>query len=71
MERNPGAFREAKANTSNVWQERSNSNQLKGQWTKQLIPDIQKWVKYKHKDVGYYLTQVLTSQGVFRSKSKR
>ncbi|XP_070851519.1 uncharacterized protein [Drosophila suzukii] len=46
-------------------------NSSKGRWTHQLIPSIEPWVKGKHAQVDFYLTQALSGHGCFRSFLKR
>ena len=48
------------------WQSRWNSSE-KGRWTFQLIPDIVAWCSRKHGALDFYLTQVLSGHGCFRS----
>ncbi|CAB0043190.1 unnamed protein product [Trichogramma brassicae] len=43
----------------------------KGRWTHRLIPKIAKWVERGHGEVGYYLTQLLSGYGYFKSHSQR
>ena len=38
-----------------------------GQWTKRLIPDTEKWIECKYRQMDYYLTQVLTGHGRFQN----
>lgn len=38
---------------------------LKGRWTVELIPDLVSWVRRKHGDMNYFLTQFFTGHGVF------
>lgn len=46
------------------WQELWNTSS-NGRWTFALIPNIQKWVKRKHGNVHFHLTQFLTGHGSF------
>nr|XP_041633334.1 uncharacterized protein LOC121503182 [Drosophila kikkawai] len=39
----------------------------KGRWTHRLIPDIMSWFSRKPGEVDFYLTQVLSGHGCFRS----
>ncbi|CAB0043763.1 unnamed protein product [Trichogramma brassicae] len=43
----------------------------KGRWTHRLIPKIAEWVERGHGEVGYYLTQLLSRHGYFKSHSQR
>lgn len=47
------------------WQQRW-ENDNNGRWTFSLIPKLEKWIKRKHGDIGYYLTQALSGHGSFR-----
>jgi hypothetical protein len=38
-----------------------------GKWTKELIPDLKKWLTRKHGDVNRYITQALSGHGVFNT----
>lgn len=38
----------------------------KGRWTHRLIPRIDVWLKRRHGEVNYYLTQMLSGHGCFR-----
>ena len=57
--------------TIQEWQKRWNENTNKGQSTKQLIPDISKWLKCTHRQVDYYLTQALTGHGQYKTYTKK
>ncbi|KAH8304869.1 hypothetical protein KR059_003006, partial [Drosophila kikkawai] len=52
------------------WQNRWDSSQ-KGRWTHTLIPNITSWVERSHGQVDFYLTQVISGHGCFRSYLKR
>uniref|UniRef100_A0ABD2WYL8 Reverse transcriptase zinc-binding domain-containing protein n=1 Tax=Trichogramma kaykai TaxID=54128 RepID=A0ABD2WYL8_9HYME len=52
------------------WQDRWNWDP-KGRWTHQLTPNIAEWVERGHGKVGYYLTQLLSGHGYFKSHSQR
>ncbi|XP_033251710.1 uncharacterized protein LOC117190756 [Drosophila miranda] len=41
--------------------------QVRMAWTHQLIPSIDAWVSRKHGQVNFYLTQLLSGHGCFRS----
>lgn len=43
------------------------SRTTKAAWTRRLIPDIDEWLERTHGEVSYYLTQVLSGHGCFRS----
>lgn len=60
-----GNIKDARRRTMILWQERWSNNFLKAQWTKQLIPDLTKWMECEHRRTDYYLTQALTGHGVF------
>lgn len=63
--------KEARKRSMDTWQQRWDTNQEKAQWTKELIRDINSWIACKHKRLDYFITQVLTGHGVFRSYAKR
>lgn len=48
------------------WQTRWSASD-KGRWTNLLIPDVERWFLRKHGDVNFYLTQMLSGHGCFRS----
>lgn len=52
--------------TLDRWQERWR-NDPKGQWTRELIPDIRPWVLRRHGQVDFHLTQALSGHGCFGS----
>ena len=43
------------------------TNSAKGRWTHKLIPSILKWTSRKHGETDFYLTQLLSGHGCFRS----
>ncbi|CAB0032703.1 unnamed protein product [Trichogramma brassicae] len=43
----------------------------KGRWTHRLIPNIAEWVGRGHGEVNYYITQLLSGHGYFKSHSQR
>lgn len=53
------------------WQQRWENLTDKAEWTKHLIPDIEKWTKRKHGEIDYYLTQMLSGHGWFNGYRKR
>ena len=36
------------------------SNSTNGAWTRELIPDVGKWIGTRHGEVSYHLTQLLS-----------
>lgn len=48
------------------WQSRWTATS-KGRWTYTLIPDIMTWLSRGHGDLNYYITQLLSGHGCFRS----
>ena len=48
------------------WQEKWDASE-KGRWTHLLIPQVDNWVNRKHREVNYYLTQMLSNHGWFRA----
>ncbi|KAH8245664.1 hypothetical protein KR032_004909, partial [Drosophila birchii] len=64
------ARRAARSRSITRWQAMWDSS-TKGRWTHRLIPDISSWVSRRHGEVDFYLTQVLSGHGCFRSHLKR
>lgn len=62
---------EKRKETIREWQNRWQQLQDKAQWTKELIPSLDKWINCKHRNVNYYLTQFLTGHGSFRKFTHR
>ncbi|CAB0044395.1 unnamed protein product [Trichogramma brassicae] len=56
--------------TLGKWQDRLDWAS-KGRWTHRLIPNIAEWVERGHGEVNYYLTQLLSGHGYFKSHSQR
>lgn len=48
------------------WQARWSASG-KGRWTHSLIPDVSVWFERGHGDLNFYLTQMLSGHGCFRS----
>ncbi|XP_070144947.1 uncharacterized protein [Drosophila kikkawai] len=61
---NEAAIREATQQT------RAETTQT-GRWTHTLIPNLTSWVERSHGQVDFYLTQVISGHGCFRSYLKR
>lgn len=61
------AKKEERDRTVGIWQRMWNENTGTAQWTKKLIPDINKWTNCPHRTIDFYLTQVLTGHGCFGS----
>lgn len=61
---------EERRRTIEIWQQRWDTTS-KGRWTHRLIPRIQPWVDRKHGEVDYYLTQMLTEHGCYRTYQLR
>lgn len=57
--------------TLETWQARWSQNSGKGDWTRKLIPNIKKWTERKHGNMSFYLSQMLTGHGVFKTFLKR
>ena len=57
---------EARARTMTRWQERW-INDPRGRWTFKLINELSPWVHRTHGEVNFYLTQLLTAYGYFRT----
>lgn len=58
--------RREKANSLRNWQDRWDNAEY-GRWTRRLIPNIADWTNRKHGEVNYYLTQILSGHGTFKS----
>ncbi|XP_070142284.1 uncharacterized protein [Drosophila kikkawai] len=43
----------------------------KGRWTYRLIPHLDCWLKRKHGQVNFHLTQILSGHGCFRNNLRR
>ncbi|CAB0040462.1 unnamed protein product, partial [Trichogramma brassicae] len=56
--------------TRSKWQDRWD-RATKDRWTHRLIPIIAEWVERGHGEVNYYLTQLLSGHGYFKSHSQR
>lgn len=65
------AKRAARATVINEWQEEWETEQTVASWTRKLIPDIEPWLSCRHRDLDYYMTQVLSGHGMFASYAKR
>ncbi|CAB0035490.1 unnamed protein product [Trichogramma brassicae] len=61
---------EERRETLRRWQDRWD-RAPKGRWTHRLIPKNAEWVERGHGEVGYYLTQLLSGHGYFKSHSQR
>ncbi|CAB0044051.1 unnamed protein product, partial [Trichogramma brassicae] len=61
---------EDRSETLRKWQDRWD-RALKGRWTHRLIPNITEWVGRGLGEVNYYLTQLLSGHGYFKSLSQR
>ncbi|XP_046688647.1 uncharacterized protein LOC124374485 [Homalodisca vitripennis] len=60
------ATSEERTRTYRQWQELWDQ-ETRGRWTARLTPMVQLWVKRRHGEVDYYLTQFLTGHGYFQS----
>lgn len=54
-----------------AWQALWEEEREKGQWTRALIPQLKEWVECKHRRLDYFVTQVLTGHGSFRTYTKK
>jgi hypothetical protein len=61
---------EARRRTEREWQRRWATGE-KAAWTRELIPEIQKWTEREHGNVDFHLVQVLSGHGCFSSYLKR
>ena len=48
------------------WQRRWDQNDVKGQWTKRLIPNLKPWLECEHRNMDYYTTQAFSGHGSFQ-----
>ncbi|XP_026681815.1 uncharacterized protein LOC113468803 [Diaphorina citri] len=55
----------------NKWQTKWNQENVKGQWTKTLIRNIEPWVNRTFGEVTFELAQFLTGHGSFAAYLKR
>lgn len=62
---------EERARSSAEWQRRWEADSGKANWTKWLIPWVEKWIRRKGLEVNYHLTQMLTGHGSFGAFRKR
>jgi len=44
---------------------------VKDRWTHQLIPNLKPWIERKYGEITFYLTQLISGHGCFRSYLKR
>ncbi|KAJ8911231.1 hypothetical protein NQ315_014943 [Exocentrus adspersus] len=65
------AKREERENTIQKWQDIWNQTEDVAQWTKQLIPQVDDWLKCRHRKTDYYLSQILTGHGSFTAYTNR
>ncbi len=56
---------EERRNSSRQWQMLWDAS-TKGRWTHRLIPQIDAWLNQHHREVNYYLTQMLSGHKCFR-----
>ncbi|KAJ8911986.1 hypothetical protein NQ315_003268 [Exocentrus adspersus] len=63
--------KEARQQTLRKWQAEWEAHEGTAQWTKRLIPNLQVWIQYAHRNMDYCLTQVLTGHGSFKSYTHR
>jgi hypothetical protein len=61
----------AQENMINNWQEEWDRNDGKGEWTRRLIPVIERWMVREHGEVDFFLSQILTGHGCFMAYFKR
>lgn len=63
----PGVRRQAKKRMLERWQNRWTVHTSCASWTRDLIPNITKWVECRHRKTNYWFTQFLTGHGSFES----
>lgn len=62
---------ELREETERAWQERWNRTEDEAQWSRKMFPEISRWAKRRHGEIGYYLTQALTGHGCYGTYLKR
>ncbi|XP_018576382.1 uncharacterized protein LOC108914939 [Anoplophora glabripennis] len=67
-EQSPSPDREA---TIRAWQLEWTENEDVAIWTRSLIKEVGPWMGCAHRNVDYYLTQILSAHGTFGSYLKR
>ena len=53
-----------RARSITEWQQRWERS-LNGRWTYTLIPRVEEWLKRRHGEIDFFLTQILTNHGCF------
>ncbi|KAJ8915434.1 hypothetical protein NQ315_003195 [Exocentrus adspersus] len=71
QEVNEQAKKEERNESMRKWQEEWERTEGVAEWTKRMIPNLQRWVEFKHRNTDYYLTQVFTGHGTFKTCLKR
>ncbi|KAJ8911834.1 hypothetical protein NQ315_012564 [Exocentrus adspersus] len=61
---------EERAQTEDKWQEEWNDCE-KGTWTRTLIPDLRPWLRRKHGETDYFVTQFMTGHGSYGAYLQR
>lgn len=61
----------AREKTVEKWQYQWNNGRATAGWTRELIPNIGPWLGCKHRQIEYYITQVLTGHGCFKAYTHR
>lgn len=56
---------DARRNLRHRWQARWDQEET-GRWTRELIPNIEKWIDRPYGEVDYFLTQALSGHGCYR-----
>lgn len=49
----------------NEWEKRWAEETHNGAWTRLLMPNIIPWIKRKHRELDYYLNDLLSGYGLF------
>lgn len=62
---------EERTRTIEKWQQIWYNTEDEAQWTKLLIPNIREWITCRHRRTDYFLTQILTGHGCFKTYIKR
>lgn len=65
------AKEEIRSDLMNIWQNKWDQERTKGQWTKELIPEVKPWAERQFGEVSYELAQFLTGHGNFGTYLKR
>lgn len=66
-----GVPSENNEDTLSIWGRRWMTPNGKAEWTKRLIPELERWINRRHGEVDFYLSQLLSGHGWFNGYRKR